>query len=169
MNVTESLTMALKTLMTNKLRSGLTMLGIIIGNASVITMVGIGEGAQDFVTDQIEGLGPNVLFVVPGNRETQEVTFNVPKTLVLADAEAIATQVPSVEAVAPEFNNRSLITRGNRTTNATVVGTTPDFPIVRNVDLQQGNFFQESDMRRSTPVQCLGPKLVEGLGIQENP
>ncbi|WP_287281243.1 ABC transporter permease, partial [Okeania sp. SIO2G5] len=126
------------------------MLGIIIGNASVITMVGIGEGAQQYVTDQIEGLGPNVLFVVPGNRETQEVTFNVPKTLVLADAEAIATQVPAVDAVAPEFNDRSLISRGNRTTNATVVGTTPGFPIVRNIELQQGRFFSEADMRRST-------------------
>ena len=169
MDMAESLSMALKTLTANKLRSSLTMLGIVIGNASVITMVGIGEGAQQYVTDQIEGLGPNVLFVVPGNRETQEVTFNVPKTLVLADAEAIASQVPSVDAVAPEFNDRSLITRGNRTTNATVVGTTPGFPIVRNVELQQGRFFSESDMRRSTAVAILGPELAERLWDQQDP
>jgi len=169
MNITESLKMAITTLTANKLRSGLTMLGIIIGNASVITMVGIGEGAQNFVTDEIEGLGPNILFVVPGNRETQEVTFNVPKTLVLSDAEAIASQVPSVDAVAPEFNSRSLITRGNRTTNATVVGTTPDFPTVRNIELQEGGFFSESDMRRSTPVAVIGPELAERLWDQQDP
>ncbi|MGK7889329.1 MAG: ABC transporter permease [Leptolyngbyaceae cyanobacterium] len=169
MNITESLQMALKTLAANKLRSSLTMLGIIIGNASVIAMVGIGEGAQNYITDEIEGLGPNVLFVVPGNRETQRVTFNVPKTLVLSDAEAIATQVPSVTTVAPEFNTRSLITRGNRTANATVVGTTPDFPIVRNVEVQQGAFFTDSDMRRSAPVAVLGPQLAERLWDQQDP
>ncbi|NEQ97001.1 MAG: FtsX-like permease family protein [Cyanothece sp. SIO2G6] len=169
MNITESLNMALKTLAANKLRSSLTMLGIIIGNASVITMVGIGEGAQNYITDEIEGLGPNVLFVIPGNQETQRVTFSLPKTLVLSDAEAIAAQVPSVNGVAPEFNTRSLITRGNRTANATVVGTTPGFPVVRNVEVQQGAFFTESDMRRSTPVAVLGPQLAERLWGQQDP
>ncbi|MEO1068142.1 MAG: ABC transporter permease, partial [Cyanobacteria bacterium J06638_6] len=73
MNLRESLSMATKTLAANRLRSTLTMLGIIIGNASVITMVGLGEGAQRFVNAQLETLGPNVLFVVPGSRETRQL------------------------------------------------------------------------------------------------
>ncbi|MEB3356120.1 MAG: ABC transporter permease [Synechococcales bacterium] len=169
MNFLESTKMAFRALTANKLRSTLTMLGIIIGNASVIAMVGIGEGAQEYVTDQIEGLGPNVLFIVPGSRETQQATFNVPKTLVLSDAEAIAQQVQSVDDVAPEFNDRGLVTRGNRNTNATVVGTTPGFIPVRNFEVKQGRFFSELDMRRSNPVAVLGPDLAERLMDDRDP
>jgi len=169
MDFLESLKMAIKTLTASKLRSGLTMLGIIIGNASVITMVGVGEGAQRYVSEQIEGLGPNVLFVVPGSQETQRATFNVPKTLVLADAEAIAEQVASVSQVAPEYNDRGLITRGNRTSNATIVGTTSGFLSVRNFEMQQGRFFSPLDMRRSNPVVVLGPDLAERLMDNRDP
>ncbi|MEB3214243.1 MAG: ABC transporter permease [Leptolyngbyaceae bacterium] len=169
MDFFESLKMAAKTLTANRLRSGLTMLGIVIGNASVIMMVGVGEGAQEYVSEQIEGLGPNVLFVVPGSQETQRATFNVPKTLVLEDAEAIAEQVASVDEVAPEFNDRGLITRGNRTSNATIVGTTPGFTAVRNFTVQQGRFFGDLDMRRSNPVVVLGPDLAERLMDNRDP
>ncbi|MGF1513425.1 MAG: ABC transporter permease [Elainellaceae cyanobacterium] len=169
MNFLESVKMATTALTANKLRSTLTMLGIIIGNASVIAMVGVGEGAQDYVSDQIEGLGPNVLFVVPGSRETQRATFNVPKTLVLADAEAVAEQVPSVTAVAPEYNSRALLTRGNRNANATVVGTTDGFLPVRNFDVAKGRFFSELDSRRSNPVAVLGGDLAERLMDSRNP
>ncbi len=169
MNFLESVKMASKALAANKLRSTLTMLGIIIGNASVIAMVGVGEGAQDYITDEIEGLGPNVMFVVPGSRDTQRATFNVPKTLVLEDAEAIAEQVPSVAAVAPEYNTRGLITRGNRNVNATVVGTTDGFLSVRNFDMGQGQFFGELDARRSNPVAVLGADLAERLMDSRDP
>ena len=81
MDLGESLRMAVKTLTANKLRSSLTMLGIVIGNASVIAMVGIGEGAQRYVNDQLQTLGPNVLFVAPGNRETRELGgLEIPRT-----------------------------------------------------------------------------------------
>lgn len=163
MDLRESLNMAVKTLTANKLRSTLTMLGIIIGNASVIAMVGIGKGAQDFVAQEIESLGPNVLFVVPGNQETQRATFNVPKTLVLSDAIAIQDQVASVRAVAPEFNDRGLITYRNRSVTETIVGTTPGFPIVRNTAVERGQFITEDDMRRSAPVAVLGSALAERL------
>ncbi|MEL6814348.1 MAG: ABC transporter permease, partial [Cyanobacteria bacterium J06598_3] len=100
MDFSESLKMAAKTLSANKLRSSLTMLGIIIGNASVITMIGIGEGAQKYVNGQLQSLGPNVLFIVPGNREARELgDLDVPRNLVLADAKSIAAQVPSVATV----------------------------------------------------------------------
>lgn len=169
MHLGESFSMAVKTLAANKLRSGLTMLGIVIGNASVIAMVGLGEGAQEFVSQEIEGLGPNILFVVPGNRETQQATFVVPKTLVLSDAEAIATQVASVDGVAPEYNTRSLVTFGNRNTNATVVGTTPLFPEVRQFELGRGRFFSDIDFRRSTQVAILGKDLADRMVGDRDP
>jgi len=165
----ESLNMAFKPLTANKLRSSLTMLGIIIGNASVIAMVGLGEGAQDYIQNEIESLGSNVLFVIPGNQETEGATFNVPDTLVLADAEAIAEQVTSVKAVAPEFNEQGLVTYRNRNANVTIVGTSPGFLVVRTVDIAQGQFFTQLDMDRSNPVAVLGKDLAERLFRDESP
>ena len=98
----ETVGMALGALGANRLRSLLTMLGIVIGNASVITLVGVGQGAQNLAKDQLSSLGANVLFVVPGNNDTRRRGISNPKTLVLADAEAIAEQVPSVAKVAPQ-------------------------------------------------------------------
>src|SRR4028119_1323559 len=135
MDIVESIKMATTTLVANKLRSSLTMLGIIIGNASVIAMIGIGEGAQKYVAKELESLGPNVLFVIPGNRETQRVSLDVPKTLVLEDAKAIASQVPSVQAVASESNTRQLVTYRNKNTNVNIIGTTPQFLPVRQFDV----------------------------------
>ncbi|MGB3312529.1 MAG: ABC transporter permease [Nodosilinea sp.] len=164
MNLQESLSMATKTLAANRLRSTLTMLGIIIGNASVITMVGLGEGAQRFVTAQLETLGPNVLFVVPGSRETRELgSLEVPRTLVLADAEAIAQQVPSVAAVAAESSGRQLVTFRNRNANVNVVGVSPDFLVVRSFEMARGRFISDLDMTRSAQIAVIGETLRERL------
>jgi putative ABC transport system permease protein len=97
MKSTETVRMALTTLRTNRLRSFLTMVGIVIGNASVITLVGVGRGAQGLAEEQLSNLGANVLFVVPGNNDTRRRGVAFPKTLVLEDATAIAEQVPSVQ------------------------------------------------------------------------
>ncbi|MGB6294838.1 MAG: ABC transporter permease [Rivularia sp. (in: cyanobacteria)] len=169
MNFTESVQMAGKTLLSNKLRSALTMLGIVIGNASVIAMIGIGEGGQKYVNKQLESLGPNVLFVIPGNQETQRITFEIPKTLVLADAEAIATQVPSVAGVAPELNRRYVVTYGNRNTDVNIIGTTQGFPLVRDFEIAKGRFFNEIDIKRSNQVVVLGADLAEKLFGSANP
>ena len=99
----ETVGMALGTLRANRLRSLLTMLGIVIGNASVITLVGVGKGAQNLAEGQLSNLGANVLFVVPGNNDTRRQGIDFPKTLVLEDAQAIAEQVPSVKRVAPQI------------------------------------------------------------------
>ncbi|PZO42570.1 MAG: ABC transporter permease [Shackletoniella antarctica] len=164
MNLQESLSMATKTLAANRLRSALTMLGIIIGNASVITMVGLGEGAQRFVTAQLETLGPNVLFVVPGSRETRQLgSLEVPRTLVLADAEAIAAQVPSVSAVAAESSGRQLVTFRNRNANVNVVGITPAFLTVRSFEVASGRFVSDLDLTRSAQVAVIGGTLKERL------
>jgi len=169
MDIVESIKMATTTLVANKLRSSLTMLGIIIGNASVIAMIGIGEGAQKYIAKELESLGPNVLFVIPGNRETQRISLDLPKTLVLADAEAIASQVPSVQAVAPEFNSRSLVTYRNKNTNVNVIGTTPGFLPVRQFDVARGRFLTNLDIKRSNQVVVLGADLAERLFEKVDP
>ncbi|MEM1308923.1 MAG: ABC transporter permease, partial [Cyanobacteria bacterium P01_H01_bin.153] len=159
-----------KTLTANKLRSSLTMLGIVIGNASVIAMVGIGEGAQRLVNEQLQGLGPNVLFIVPGNRQTRELgSLDIPKTLVVSDAEAISTQVPSVVGVAPEYSLRGLITFRNRNANTSIVGTNGQFLQVRTFEMAQGRFLSELDARRRSQVVVLGSTLADRLFDETSP
>ncbi len=169
MDIVESIKMATTTLVANKLRSSLTMLGIIIGNASVIAMIGIGEGAQKYIAKELESLGPNVLFVIPGSRETQRITLDVPKTLVLADAEAIATQVPSVQSVTAEANSRELVTYRNKNSNINVIGTTPEFLPVRQFDVGRGRFLTNLDIKRSNQVVVLGASLAERLFSNSDP
>jgi len=169
MNLADSAKMATATLVTNRLRSLLTMLGIIIGNASVIAMVGIGQGAQRLAAEQFESLGPNVLFVIPGSRSTRRTTTNLPNTLVLEDAEAIAAQVPTVLAVAPQINGRYLITYRNRNTFTQTQGVTPEFLVVRSFDVAQGRFLTRADLERNNRVAVLGPDLARRLFDQQNP
>lgn len=169
MDIVESIKMASTTLMANKLRSSLTMLGIIIGNASVIAMVGIGQGAQKLASEQFESLGPNVLFVLPGSREAQQTTVDFPKTLVWEDAKAIATQVPAVAEVAPQINLRYLITYRNRNTNSLVSGTTPEFLSVRSFNVARGRFFTDIDIKRNNQVAVLGSEVVEKLFGYQDP
>jgi putative ABC transport system permease protein len=164
----ESLRMATKTLIANKLRSSLTMLGIVIGNASVIAMVGIGQGAQRLAAEQFESLGPNVLFVAPGTGNRNR-TFEVPKTLVLADAEAIATQVPTVDKVSAQINTNKLITYRNRNKTSVVIGTMPSFLPVRSFDVERGRFIDDLDLQRSNQVVVLGPDVVESLFAGADP
>ena len=169
MNLLESFKMAVATLAANKMRSSLTMLGIIIGNASVIGMVGIGQGAQKLAQEQFESLGPNVLFVVPGSSEGRRTRFDLPKTLVLKDAEAIAEQVPTVNEVAPQINSNQLITYRDRNTNEVVVGITPEFLTVRSFALTKGRFVTDIDLKRNQRVAVLGPEVAEQLFPQQEP
>ena len=164
MDFRESLTMAVKTLTASKLRSSLTMLGIIIGNASVISMVGLGDGGRRYINEQIQSLGPNVLFIVPGNRETRRLgSLEVSRDLVLEDATAIAQQVPSVVDVAAENTTPGLVTFLNRNANVSVVGTNPAFVTVRNFTLDQGRFISDLDLERTGAVAVLGNSLAERL------
>ena len=169
MNILESFKMATSTLIANKMRSSLTMLGIIIGNASVIAMVGVGEGAKNLASEQFESLGPNVLFVVPGSEEERRTTFNRPKTLVWSDAIAIAEQVPSVKEVAPQISANQLITYRNSNANEQVVGTTPEYLTVRSFEVAQGRFFSDVDIKRNQRVAVLGSEIAEKFFPQQNP
>ncbi len=163
MDILESVKMAVKTLTANKLRSTLTMLGIIIGNASVITMVGVGQGAQRYASSQFESLGPNVLFVIPGSSESRNRTLDAPRTLTLEDAKAIATQVPTVSGVAPQLQTQQAVVYSNRSTSALILGTTPDFSSVRTFDVANGRFISDLDVQRGTRSVALGPDLAKSL------
>lgn len=146
------------------------MLGIVIGNASVITMVGIGEGAQQYINEQLQTLGPNVLFIIPGNRQTRELGgLEVPRTLVVSDATAIQNQVPSVVGVAPELNGRELITFRNRSANISIVGTNEQFLKVRSFEMAQGRFLSPLDLERRSQVVVLGATIAERLFDQASP
>jgi putative ABC transport system permease protein len=169
MDIFESFNMAARTLATNRLRSCLTMLGIIIGNASVIAMVGIGQGAQKYATSQFQSLGTDVLFIIPGSDNTRRNTIAPPNRLVLADADAIATQVPTVKEVAPQVNGSELATYRNQTKRSTLVGTTHAYSIVRSAGVSSGRFLSEDDVKRNAKVITIGSAIAKDLFGQSNP
>ncbi|MBD2090892.1 ABC transporter permease [Microcoleus sp. FACHB-1515] len=169
MDILESMKMAVKTLTANRVRSSLTMLGIIIGNASVITMVGVGQGAQRYAAGQFESLGPNVLFVIPGSDEDDVRSNDEIRSLTLEDANAIAAQVPTVSAVAPQLQSQQQLSFRNRTTSSIITGTVPDFSIVRSFEVDRGRFLSDLDVQRSNRVVALGSDLARNLFGSTNP
>jgi putative ABC transport system permease protein len=162
-DLAESLKMATSTLLANKLRSSLTMLGIIIGNASVIAMVGIGQGTQKLAEEQFKSLGPNTLFILAGGPNSQQNRLGLPRTLVNADAQAIARQVPSVAAVSPQLQSSQPINYENKNSTSQVIGTTPSFLTVRSFEVTRGRFFSDKDGKNGSQVVVLGPDLAEKL------
>ena len=159
MKPTETVRMALETLRSNRLRSLLTMVGIVIGNASVITLVGVGRGAQGLAEEQLSNLGANVLFVVPGNNDTRRRGVAFPKTLVLEDATAIAEQVPSVKRVAPQITSSQVVQAGARSATSSISGVTADFVPVRSFEIASGRFVNNQDEQAARAVVALGPDL----------
>ena len=159
----ETVGMALSTLRANRLRSLLTMLGIVIGNASVITLVGVGKGAQNLAEGQLSNLGANVLFVVPGNNDTRRQGIDFPKNLVLEDAKAIAEQVPSVKRVAPQITLSEVVQAGDVSSTSSIAGVTPEFLPVRQFEVAQGRFFSTGDLDSASNVTVVGPDLATKL------
>ncbi|MEO1003901.1 MAG: ABC transporter permease [Cyanobacteria bacterium J06638_7] len=156
----ETVGMALSTLRANRMRSLLTMLGIVIGNASVITLVGVGRGAQNLAEGQLSNLGANVLFVVPGNNDTRRQGIDFPKTLVLEDSEAIAEQVPSVSRVAPQITLSEVVQSGGLSSTASVNGVTANFLPIRQFEVAKGRFLSDSDVSGVRSVAVIGPDLA---------
>jgi putative ABC transport system permease protein len=165
--VIESIRVALQGLSANKLRSSLTMLGIIIGVGAVIALLALGEGTQAAITEEIQGIGSNLIFIMPGKVEGHGpgVTRSVADTLTLADAEAIAApgNVPGVLAVVPEFNNSADVVYGSESVNATIAGTAPDYPLVRSSSPEIGEFFTEQHNNTLARVAVLGHQTAEDL------
>ena len=160
-SLTEAFRMAGKTLVSNKLRSSLTMLGIIIGNASVITLVGLGRGAQTLAQDQLSNLGANVLFIVPGNNDTRRRGISFPKNLVLEDSIAINNQVPSVKKVAPQISANEIVQSNSKSLNISIAGVTPEFLEVRSFEVEKGRFISNGDVKSARSFVVIGPDLKE--------
>ena len=161
MTLWQSFLEALESLSSNKLRSALTILGIVIGVAAVIAMVSVGRGAQNTITDSIQGIGTNLLFVIRGGSED----VRNPKPITLGDAEAIADpfQAPSVGAVAPVLQGSAEITFGGEGTTTSIMGVTPDYEYVRNYDVAEGEFINEEHMLGQASVVLLGPEVAKTL------
>ncbi|MFZ3372429.1 MAG: ABC transporter permease [Desulfitobacteriaceae bacterium] len=165
MNFLESIRVSLRALRANKLRSILTMLGIIIGVAAVIAMVGIGNGASASVTSQIQGLGSNLLIVSPGQTNSGGVKggSGSGNTLVMTDVSKIQTAGPAIKAVAPSAskNVQVVFSSGNTSTNMT--GTTAAYAEIRNVSVARGRFLSQQDVDSYARVAVLGPTTVQNL------
>ncbi len=139
------------------------MLGIVIGNASVITLVGVGRGAQNLAENQLSNLGANVLFVVPGSNDTRRRGVAFPKNLVLKDAKAIEEQVPTVKRVAPQISSNEVIQTGSKSTSSSISGVTNEFLIVRSFEIAKGRFINDQDTIGAKNVVVIGPDLEEKL------
>ena len=162
MNLWQAIIEALESLTSNKLRSGLTILGIVIGVGAVIAMLAVGTGAQETITGSISGIGSNLLFVSRGNFSV-ELTKVEP--LILDDAEALLDQfqAPSVAAVAPVVNDTLVISAQGESTRTTVYGVTPSYETVRNYAVTEGSFITEVENLGRSSVVLLGPDTAEKL------
>lgn len=157
----------------NKARSGLTILGIVIGISSVIAMVSIGQGAAGQIQSSIEGLGSNLLTVIPGvvepGRGIVSSGRGSAQTLKNEDTEVLK-QIAGVAYISPEFQRRFQITStGGNNTNSTIIGVTADYPQVRNVSIEQGSFIVENQLRGIGRVAVLGPTVAKDLFGDSDP
>jgi putative ABC transport system permease protein len=159
MNSWKFLTDAVESLTANKLRTALTMLGIVIGVASVISMLAIGQGASSSITSSIESMGTNLLYVMPSNEGTN------PQPLTLADAEAIIDSggAPSVVAVAPTVQRNMDVTYAGASTSTTILGVTPNYTAVRNETVASGRFITQADIDDHATVAVIGSDVVDEL------
>jgi len=168
MNTVESIRVALSSLVANKLRSALTMLGIIIGVGAVVAMMSIGRGAQATVTNQIRSMGTNLLFISPGatrgegNVRTQAGSA---PTLTLEDAEAIAAagDIPEVAAVAPELSSFGQVIVGSNNVATRITGVTADYESVRNFHPVEGEFITKQQVDARSMVAVLGSNVASSL------
>jgi putative ABC transport system permease protein len=167
MNIAQSLMEALETLNANKLRSGLTILGIVIGVGAVIAMLAIGQGAQDTITSEISGIGTNLLFVFSGNH-LQEVRN--PKPLTLGDASAIADPfaAPDVLAVAPVIEGNADVAAGGEIMRVSVTGTTPEYFSLQNYSLIEGDFLTQDNLQGNASAAVIGPGVADILFSRRN-
>lgn len=161
MNLSQPFIEALDSLGSNKLRSGLTILGIVIGVAAVIAMLAVGTGAENEITGSIEGIGTNLIFVFSGGEED----VKNPKPLTLLDAEAINDPfaAPSVLGVAPSLNGNAEITFSGKSTNTQINGVTPDYEAVRNWGVTEGEFIGDSHILGRAAVVVIGVDVAEDL------
>jgi putative ABC transport system permease protein len=160
-----SFRIALRALRINKLRSALTMLGIIIGVGAVIAMVAIGSGAANRVKEQIASIGSNLLMVVPGAATSggMRMGFGSTMTLTEDDARAVALEVPGVLYAGGSMRGTAQVVFGNQNWSTGIFGVTPEYPAIRDWEVVSGKFFTEEDVDGATKVAVLGQTVAESL------
>ncbi|PIU03784.1 multidrug ABC transporter substrate-binding protein [Candidatus Shapirobacteria bacterium CG08_land_8_20_14_0_20_39_18] len=173
MDYTEIIKESLGTLTINKMRTGLAILGIIIGIGSVIALVSLGQGTQQSIQNQIQSLGANLLTVSPGAERSGAVrgAFGGGTTLTSEDANALASsaEITTIKNVSPEFSRRTQVTTGGKNTNTQIVGVTPIYAEVHKIAVSSGNFISQRDVEGMTKVAVLGPQVVTDLFSEANP
>ncbi|MGC8851716.1 MAG: ABC transporter permease [Minisyncoccia bacterium] len=172
MRISDLIQEAISAISTNKLRSGLTILGIVIGIGSVIGMVSIGQGAKDSIESNIQAMGSNLLTVIPGAmRSFSPIAAGrgTAQTLTLEDAKALEN-IPFVQAVAPSVSKRTQVIAKGANTNTQIIGTNPSFLEVRNFEIDSGSFITEQHLNSLAKVAVLGPVTRDDLfGEGKNP
>ncbi len=165
MNFGNLLKIALKALNNNKMRCFLTMLGIIIGVASVITMLAIGQGSKNSIKAQISEMGSNMIMIHPGNMQRGGVRQSADdmQTLEVADYEAIRENAKYVSAISPQVNSGGQFINGNNNYPSTIYGITPDYLEIRKVKVKEGEIFDEQDIKTAAKVCLLGKTVVDNL------
>jgi putative ABC transport system permease protein len=165
MSVGEAVRVALQGLTANKLRSLLTMLGIIIGVGSVIAMMAIGEGANQAARASLQAMGTNVLTLSSGQQRRGGINFGAGTSTRLKpeDAAAILNEAPAVRAIAPESTGSVRVKFQNQNSSTQLLGTTPEYPDIRNFQLAAGRFFTDSEVKRRAKVAVLGAGIQETL------
>jgi putative ABC transport system permease protein len=160
-----SLRIALRALLVNKMRSALTMLGIIIGVGAVIAMIAVGSGAQKRIAEQIASMGSNLIMVMSGSSTSGGMRFGagtVP-TLTADDAKAIQTEIPGVKYTAPSINGVAQVVYGNQNWSTIIIGTTPEVIDIREWPVAVGRPFTQQDVDGATKVCLLGRTVAENL------
>jgi len=150
----------------NKVRSGLTILGIVVGIGSVIAMISIGHGAAGSIQSNIQSMGSNLITVRPGFQQSFshiKTAKGTAQTLTIEDAEAISQEIPNVQAVAPELSQRYQIVAKGKNTNTQVVGTVASYPGVKNIEMALGSFISDQNVRSFSKVAVLGPTTRDDL------
>jgi len=150
----------------NKARSGLTILGIVIGIGSVIAMISIGQGAAGSIESSIQLMGSNLITVMPGSQRSfshVSTSRGSAQTLTIEDAEAIAREVPNVQAVAPELSQRYQVVFKGKNTNTQIVGTVSVYLLVKNIEMALGSFISDQNVRSMSKVAILGPTTRDDL------
>lgn len=164
MNILNLLKIALKALNNNKLRCFLTMLGIIIGVASVITMLAIGQGSKNSIKEQISEMGSNMIMIHPGHMQRGGVRQSADdmQSLEVADYEVLAT-LPGVAAISPSVNSGGQLVNGNNNYPSTIYGITPDYLDIRKLKVKDGAMFSDHDIKSAAKVCVLGKTVVDNL------
>jgi len=162
-------TTAFSGVITHKLRSFLTMLGIVIGVGAVITLMSVGKGAEQQILSNIQSLGSNLISVTPGSFTFGGIRGGASQTLTEQDAQDIAAQVDHIAAVAPIYNSNSQLVYGDTNTNSQAIGTTPEYLKVNNLTLAEGSFFSSQDYNTSNKVIVLGSDVAATLFPNSDP